>query len=172
MRSRNLIVALTIIFGASIPFTPVVGESVLDRARRDQIVMVPDDDPEMIAAMAKARATLGDFLALARAPQVSMSGFAVKVAVRDGGNTEYFWITPFKEKDGGFTGMINNTPRTVKSVKFGQALAFSEKEIVDWLYVDGGKMKGNYTACVLLKRERKADADAAKARFGLECDYD
>jgi uncharacterized protein YegJ (DUF2314 family) len=170
VRSTSRIVALTIVFGANILIGPVAGETVLDRARRDEIVRVPGDDPETTAAMAKARATLQDFLALARAPQASMSGFAVKVAVHDGGNTEYFWITPFREQDGGFTGVINNTPRSVKSVKFGQALAFSEKEIVDWLYVDGGKMKGNYTVCVLLKHESKADAEAAKARFGLECD--
>src|SRR5262245_62058085 len=100
MRWTSLLIVLTIVFGANILIAPVAGESMLDRARRDQIVMVPGDDPEMLAAMAKARATLQDFLALARAPRPSMSGFAVKVAVRDKGNTEYFWIAPFNEQVG------------------------------------------------------------------------
>lgn len=130
----------------------------------------PGDDPDMAAAMRKARATLPEFLALSRAPRPSATGFAVKVAVHDGSNTEYFWITPFKEQDGRFNGRIDNTPRAVKTVRFGQALDFSEDEIVDWLYVDSGKMKGNYTVCVLLKREPKEQLEAAKKRFGLDCD--
>src|SRR5262247_3331922 len=56
-------------------------------------------NPVMAEAMGKARATLPEFLALARAPRPSTTDFAVKVAVRDGGNTEFFWITPFKERD-------------------------------------------------------------------------
>lgn len=51
----------------------------------------------------------------------------------------------------------------------GQSFDFSEGEIVDWLYMDGAKMKGNYTACALLKRE-PGQAAAFKARFGLDCD--
>lgn len=31
-------------------------------------------------------------------------------------------------------------------------------------------MKGNYTACAILKREPKAQQEAFKKRFGLECD--
>jgi len=149
---------------------PAAGQRLIDKAQRDDIAVVHRDDPEMAAAMDKARATLPDFLALARAPRRSMSNFAVKVAI--GGphtEAEYFWIASFKEKDGRFTGRINNTPRSVKSVKIGQTIAFSQDEIVDWLYLDNGKMKGNYTACVLLKRE-PGQAEAFKKQFGLECD--
>lgn len=146
-------------------------EGLLDKAKRDNVALVPKGDPEMMAAMRKARATLRDFLAVARAPRASMSGFAVKVAVReDDTENEYFWISPFQEQAGRFTGRIDNTPRWVKSVKLGQTITFSEGEIVDWLYVDGGKMKGNYTVCALLKREPPSEADAFKRRFGLDCD--
>lgn len=31
-------------------------------------------------------------------------------------------------------------------------------------------MKGNYTACALLKRETKANAEAFKREYGLDCD--
>ena len=75
----------------------------------------------------------------------------------------------FQSKDGSFTGRINNTPRLVKTVTFGESFTFSEGEIVDWLYLDAGKMKGNYTACALLKRE-PGQVAAFKKKFGLECD--
>ena len=141
----------------------------MDKAQRDELALVPRNDPDMAAAMRKARATLKDFLTLSRAPNAFTTGFAVKVAVRDKNDVEYFWVTPFTEQDGRFSGRINNTPRSVKTVKFGETFTFSEGEIVDWLYLDGGKMKGNYTACALLKRE-PGQADAFKKRFGLECD--
>jgi uncharacterized protein YegJ (DUF2314 family) len=170
MRSIAVSIVLTAALAAPICGSPVMAETFMEKSQRDELSWVPRNDPDMAAAMRKARATLPEFLALARAPRPLTTGFAVKVAVRDGDNTEYFWITPFKEQNRRFNGSINNTPRLVKTVKFGQALDFSEDEIVDWLYVDGGKMKGNYTVCALLKREPKEQAEAAKKRFGLDCD--
>jgi uncharacterized protein YegJ (DUF2314 family) len=145
-------------------------QTMLDRAERDELFYVPHDDPQMAAAMRKARATLPEFLALARAAKPPTEGFSVKVAIPDGSGAEYFWIFPFEEKDGRITGKINNTPRSTRKVKMGQTIEFKQSEIVDWLYFDDGKMKGNYTACALLKREPKQQAEAFKQRFGLECD--
>jgi uncharacterized protein YegJ (DUF2314 family) len=170
MRSIAVSIVFTAALAAPICGSLVMAETFMEKTQRDELSWVPRNDPDMAAAMRKARATLPEFLALSRAPRPSTTGFSVKVAVHDGSNTEYFWITPFKEQDGRFNGSINNTPRVVKTVKFGQSFDFSEGEIVDWLYVDGGRMKGNYTVCVILKREPKEQAEAAKKRFGLECD--
>jgi hypothetical protein len=35
------------------------------------------------------------------------------------------------------------------------------------MYVEHGKMVGNFTTCALLRREEPADAEAFKRRFGL-----
>jgi uncharacterized protein YegJ (DUF2314 family) len=148
---------------------PAPAQTVLQRAERDELFLVPNEDPQMAAAMRKARATLKDFLALAKKPGEKMEGFAVKVAVHDKGRGEYFWILPFEQKGDRFTGAINNTPRSVRNVTNGQTISFSESEIADWMYMDNGQMKGNYTACALLAREPKAQAEAFKKRFGLDC---
>ncbi|MBV8836865.1 MAG: DUF2314 domain-containing protein [Alphaproteobacteria bacterium] len=145
-------------------------QTALERAQQDELFKLRDDDPNMVAAMRKARATLKDFVALASKPGSTMRGFAVKVPVREGNTGEYFWITPFEAKGNRFVGRINNTPRTVRNVKAGQTIEFGEDEIADWLYVDGGRMKGNYTACALLKNEPKEQQEEFKKRFGLECD--
>jgi uncharacterized protein YegJ (DUF2314 family) len=117
-----------------------------------------------------ARETVADLLKLARAPRPKTRGFAVKVAVVENEEAEYFWIAPFQPGKAGFTGEINNAPQLVKNVKLGQTITFQENEIVDWLYDDGGRMMGNYTACVLLKREPKQEAQAFMKQFGLRCD--
>lgn len=148
----------------------VSAQTVLDKAKNDQIARVPKGDAEMAAAFRKARATLKEFLALARAPRSSITNYAVKVGIPEGDTTEYFWISKFIEKDGEFIGRIDNTPRLVRSVREGQRILFEESDIVDWLYRENGKMVGNYTACALLKKEPPRQAEAFKKEFGLACD--
>jgi uncharacterized protein YegJ (DUF2314 family) len=144
-------------------------QSIGERAERDDIVNVSKDDPAMLAAMAKARSTLSGFLTLAQAPEPKMEGFSVKVAVRDQEQLEYLWIAPFERRDGGFSGRINNQPRTLGNVRFGQTISFAQAEIVDWTYIDDGRMKGSFTTCAILKQEPRAEANAMMKHYGLEC---
>jgi uncharacterized protein YegJ (DUF2314 family) len=146
-------------------------QTILQKAERDEIAIVANDDPAMAAAIRKARATLGDFLTIAAAPKPTMENFAVKIAVHDGDQSEYFWIDPFTNDNGRFSGEINNKPEMVHTVKMGQLIAFGRDEIVDWMYTDGGKMKGNYTACAMLKSAPKKEAEEFKQRFGLTCEF-
>ncbi len=150
--------------------TAATGETVQERIKRDAVVMVEPDDPEMALAFRKARETLPAFLALARKPRRTTTNFAVKVVISDDSHDEYFWISRFKEHDGKFSGRIDNTPQLVKTVKFGQTITFTEHDIVDWLYMDRGRMQGNFTLCVLLKREPPEEASALRKQLGLACD--
>ena len=145
-------------------------QSILARAKRDEAFLVTKEDPAMAAARNKARATLPQFLATARQPTPAMRNFALKVRVSDSNGVEYFWVTGFTANGGHFSGKIDNTPRMVRSVTAGQIIQFGEGEITDWMYMDGGRMKGNYTACALLQREPKDQQDAVKNRFGLNCE--
>ena len=149
---------------------PVSAQSLLEKARRDQIARVPTADPEMETAFRKARATLKDFLVLVRTPRPSITNYAVKIGVPDRGETEYFWISRFIQKDGLLIGKIDNTPRFVRNVSEWQMLSFKESDVVDWLYREGEKMIGNYTACVLVKREPPIQAEAFKKQYGLDCE--
>ena len=171
MRHRSSAFPLGIVLAASIGVASVTGQSFTGKAERDEIASVARNDPTMAAAMREARAKLPDFLKLTAAPRPSIERFAVKVAVREGDTAEYFWINPFESKDGQFSGQLNNTPRSVKSVKLGDTIKFTEKEIVDWLYIENNQMKGNFTACALLKNESKQEREAFKKRFGLDCGF-
>ncbi|HKY87346.1 MAG TPA: DUF2314 domain-containing protein [Pseudorhodoplanes sp.] len=154
---------------AAIQASPASAQSLMGKAERDEIVIVAKNDPAMAATMQKARDSLDGFLKLAATPPAGASSFSVKVAIRDGNDAEYFWITPFTPKGETFSGKLNNSPRTVRrSMKLGDTLTFTKAEIVDWMYVDKGGMKGNYTACALMKSPK--DRAAFKQRFGLDCD--
>jgi uncharacterized protein YegJ (DUF2314 family) len=171
MTSGGYAMLLSAAIAAGLGPKPVLAQTITQKAERDELAIVAKSDPTMARAMSKARQTLPDFLDVAAAPKPGMEGFAVKVAIREGDNAEYFWITPFTDKDGEFSGAINNTPREVHSVKLGQTITFNRSEIVDWMYLDGDKMKGNYTACALLKSASKQEAEEFKKRFGLDCDF-
>src|SRR5512144_3087911 len=66
---------------------------------------------------------------------------------------------------------IGNTPLTFAGLKKGDTIAFGKRDIVDWMYMDAGTMKGNYSARAILKAALPRDRAAFKRRFGLEFDF-
>src|SRR5215208_4434837 len=86
-----------------------------DKRDHDEVVFAGQKDPEMVAAIKKARETLDEFLAVAAKPPANSSGFKLKVMVKDGRDTEHFWVTPFEVADSGFQGILANQPRVVRN---------------------------------------------------------
>ena len=166
MRLNHLVLALLGILAAS----GAGGQTLQEKIGRDQTLWIVDGDPDMAAAMQQARATLPEFLALADAPRPSTSLFAVKVGIRaDARHVEYFWIGSFTRANGRFSGKIDNEPELAKNVKLGDTITFGEDQIVDWLYLENDRMRGNYTACVLFRREPRKQAEAAIAQYRMDC---
>jgi uncharacterized protein YegJ (DUF2314 family) len=140
-------------------------------ARNGALYYLALNDPIMSAAMQSARESLSGFLALARHPGPTMERFAVKIALLGDGGPEFFWIYPFAYVGDRFIGQIGNTPLTFVGLKKGDTLAFGKRDIVDWMYMDAGVMKGNYSARAILKAALPRDHAAFKRRFGLESDF-
>jgi uncharacterized protein YegJ (DUF2314 family) len=143
--------------------------SVTERAKQDEIAMVDKNNADMTKAIGNAKATLPGFLKLMKKPRRSISAAAVKIGVHDKEQTEFFWITPFAKTSRGYVGIIDNEPRLVTTVKLHGKITFAESEIIDWMYVEDGRMYGNYTTCALLKNESAAERETFKAEFGLDC---
>jgi uncharacterized protein YegJ (DUF2314 family) len=149
----------------------VAAQTLVDRARRDEITLVGKDDLAMNQAIARAQSSLDVFLqdALARAPR--NSGHAVKVRVADKRHTEFFWVVDLQRLGTAFRGRLDNAPRLVKHVRAGQHIGFKRSDIIDWLYVDpSGQMHGSFTTCVLLKKEKPEEAKALAAQLRLRCE--
>lgn len=164
------IIALFAAIGFAALATQATGQTILEKAKRDQTARVATNDPDMAAAFRKARASLKEFLALVRSPRPSITNYAVKIGIPYRGGTEYFWISRFVQKDGVIIGRIDNTPRSVTSIREGERISFEEGDVVDWLYRENGKMIGNFTACALIKKEPPQQAAAFKKEYGLTCD--
>lgn len=151
---------------------PAAAQSLQERAKADELVFMADEEPAMRRAFEKARATLDDFLQKAKSPPPGTVGYSLKVGIRDGKDVEYFWLGNLAESGAGFVGTINNQPRLVKNVQFGERYSFPREHIVDWTYIDRSerRMVGNFTLCALLTKESAQEAEAVKKRYGLRCE--
>jgi uncharacterized protein YegJ (DUF2314 family) len=125
----------------------------------DNVSLVPDGDPQMTAAIAKARASLDQFLSLkAKAPD-GVSSYFVKVLFKAGGTGEHMWVSPFRTSGTGeLQGILKSEPNFAPGLRWGQEVTFSKDQITDWGYTKDGKLLGYFTTCVLLSR----DADMRK----------
>lgn len=121
---------------------------------KDEVVYVKGDDPKMSAAIAKAQGSLETFRAALAAPPADAKSFSIKVGFAWGtkGDREHIWLTEPKLDGANVTGTVNNEPVDVDSLKLGQVVTAPLKDVSDWMYVEGGVLKGGYTLRVLLDK--------------------
>jgi uncharacterized protein YegJ (DUF2314 family) len=123
---------------------------------------VSADDPQMNRAKAKARTTVGTFIAALRSPRPARAGFSIKLPITDGDQVEHFWLRDVRYDGTVFHGLIDNDPEMVTTVKFGQPVTVRPANISDWMYVDHGILVGGYTVRVFrdsLSPSERADFD-------------
>jgi uncharacterized protein YegJ (DUF2314 family) len=77
------------------------------------------------------------------------ANFTVKVAVKDAGVTEHFWLSETTYSDGRFSGIIDADPST-SIIKRGDRWTAPIEDVTDWMYTRNQKMYGNYTLRALL----------------------
>ena len=143
----------------------MAADSIPDKAQ-----FVSEQDKNMNTAIAKARRTLDEFLALAKRPPAGAINFKLKVMLSDENGVEHFWFSPFKAIDGGFSGVLANDPAVVKSVTAGKVYAFKREQISDWGYELDGKQIGSFTVCALFKTMPKEDVARYKQDHGFVCE--
>lgn len=110
-------------------------------------------------ATTRARETLPDFLDRFAHPEPGDEAFHFKVRLRDENGEEYIWLSEMQVTDTHLKGIITNVPLVVKNVQVGDAYSCLKSEIIDWMYVAKGKMRGNFTL-----RATLPDMDETKAR--------
>ena len=131
-------------------------------SKRDKVVGIGDDDPEVAAAIAKARQTLPQFWQVFDQREHGESNFVLVVRITDKGRIEHFFTTDFERRDGKTMVTISNAPKIVASVKSGDRIEIPEGDITDWRYMRDGKYVGMTTFKVHFKHMRPADVEQVK----------
>jgi len=141
------------------------------QAGADQPVYVRSADPGMAAAVAKARATLADFEAALKERKPSTERYAVKVGFPFGnGGREDIWIRDPQLGGDSVTGIVMNEPVDVTNLKLGQSVTSPAADIVDWMYVDAGVLRGGHTMRVLLDKMSPEDRQKMLGELGVKLD--
>ncbi len=131
-------------------------------------VHVKDDDPEMNAAIVKAKQTSSEFLEALRHPKPSYSGFAVKKPYPAApSSVEHMWISEVREVGDHFEGVVANDAYETKAVKLGDEVSFKLDEISDWKYLDGQRLKGGFSIRYFYHRMSPAEKKAFQEESGL-----
>ena len=124
----------------------------------DALVTLAVNDPLVMKAIHNARETLPQFLALAKHPTPTMDGFSVEIAVLGKTGVE------FADVRHRFVGQMKDAPQSIVNLKMGDTVAFAKDEIIDWMYLDAGCMKGNYSGRAIVRSAQPKDR---KRRPGL-----
>ncbi len=134
----------------------------------DPVISVDAKDEKMNAAIAHAQSTVEGFVERLQNPKPTDEGFSVKKKIEDGDDVEHFWLSDISYSNGTFTGLIGNDPQSVRNVKFGQRIQVNSTEITDWMYLDKGKLVGNFTLRVLLDHMPEEQAKEIREQFQID----
>ena len=125
----------------------------------------------MSSEQSSGRTNKGFALILGAAQVAGLSAPHSNDAILAENGVEFFWIHPFAHVDDRFIGQINNTPRSVVNLEMGDTVTFVKNEIVDRMYLDAGRMKGNHTARAILRSALPRDRKAFMRRLGLDFEF-
>lgn len=146
-------------------------DSLTSKAANDDVEIVTPSNKALLNAYKLSRDSLPKFLLLFEQYHKQKDYF-LKVGISDNdNNTEYFWVLLSQYSGGVFKGQIGNQPRLVKHVQQGQVISFTAKDIFDWMYMEDGKMIGNYTACAMLVGKSPDEQNEFQATYNLKCDF-
>lgn len=115
-----------------------------------QVVDFRSSDREMNNAIAEARKTLPDFIALYRAGKGERH--AVKVAIPYDRGREHVWMNLTAIEGDVFVGQIANVPVHLEKLSRGDSYRAASAMVSDWNYMSDGQMHGSYTTRVAIKK--------------------
>ena len=122
------------------------------------IFRIEDRDEQMHRAVLKARRNVGVFIAALQNPATGQHDFEVKKPFVKDGEVEHIWLSHVEFSGNRFHGLVDNHPKKIRGLKFGDRVSVNPDEISDWAFVDNGKLAGGYTIRVLsenLSAERR-----------------
>jgi uncharacterized protein YegJ (DUF2314 family) len=109
---------------------------------------------DVAAAIARAKATVGDFLAVMQKPGAGQGDFLVRKAFPAGeGKQQILWINHLTYDGKMLHGRVDdNTAQQGSGLPPDGAVSFPPAEIADWMYRDGGKAVGGFMLRVLKEK--------------------
>jgi len=124
-------------------------------------------DAELDAAIQQARDSLQTFIQAIETPHADRTLVAVKVRFSPPGESpQDIWVDEVTYVDGVFRGSMGDDVPALR-LEFGEKIAVDEKDILDWMIVEDGKLIGGYTIRLAMQRMSPEERE----RFLESLDY-
>jgi uncharacterized protein YegJ (DUF2314 family) len=137
-----------------------------------EVFRIEHKDEQMRKAVREARRTVGIFIAALKNPAKGQHDFEVKKPCLKDGEVEHLWLSNVEFSGNRFHGIVDNHPKAIKGLKFGDRVSVNPSEISDWAFVDNGKLVGGYTIRVLSQnlspKRRKEFENETKIRIDAQ----
>lgn len=143
-------------------------QKVVRRSGQPDMVYVKDDDAKMEAGIAKARATVPEFIEALKARKSGDEGFAVKKPFPVRKTQEHIWLTRVSYDGSVFSGTVDNEPVDAKNVTLGEKATVSATELSDWMYIRNGTLMGGQTIRALYDLSTPAGRKKFEKEIGLK----
>lgn len=120
------------------------------------------NDKQLQDAVQRARLSVDTFTARLANPKSGDEGFSVLIDVQENGSTEHFWLEDIEYDGIDFIGTITERGEIIRSVRPGERIRKSRRDIKDWMYITGGKVVGAETTRVFrdrMSQKERADFD-------------
>lgn len=140
-------------------------------ADRYGISAVSPDDREMNAAIAEARARMPELLTALKQRSGAVTRFSVKARYATRSGEEHIWIGDISYDGTSFAGRVENVPRDIEKLKYGDTVRIAPSQISDWLYVEDGRLVGAFTMRVIYRRMPPAQQQAFRQQLGHRLDW-
>ena len=85
-------------------------------------------------------------------PSYADAEFYVKKRFDQGDQSEHIWLADVRVEGADFVGLVQNDPRVVSNVKYGDEARVAQDEISDWMITRGEEMIGGFTVELLMRR--------------------
>lgn len=132
-------------------------------AEGDPIMQFESMDAQMNAAIAKAQATMPEFLERLDNPPAGATHFVFKFPLE---GYEHIWVGAVKRDGDYLTGRLKNHPHA-EGWNFGDPVRVPISDISDWGYVDRtGVAEGHYTVRVMIEHMEPAAAAETRRQYG------
>jgi uncharacterized protein YegJ (DUF2314 family) len=126
------------------------------------VISTSKDDPDMLAAVDRARRTVTQFTEHLARPRAGEEGFSIKIGIKQRNDLELIWLGNTTFDGVTFHGVIDEAPASVRNVKVGDRKDARADEIYDWMYIADGKLVGGETIRALrnkMRAKQRADFD-------------
>jgi uncharacterized protein YegJ (DUF2314 family) len=117
---------------------------------KQNILYVSQEDRQMNAAIARARATVGEFLPRLEHPSKGLSYIGVKARLADAKRGEHIWLYDLRLEDGRIVGRLVDDAENFPDWKHGDELRVEPAEISDWMTVENGRVCGGFTSRIMV----------------------